>query len=120
MALFMIVWKSLDPKVTTSLFASGVLSFIQESQQSTEAKPEVDAGQLLNEIVLPENVKLVASVHVVGQPQGFVLLQAKPEEIHQLVLAVPPDLLEFTILPVIADPEAKAAMKTRNSAYKLK
>lgn len=120
MALYMIEWKSLDPRVTTSLFSAGVLSFAGGAGAPPRAGEDPAAIKKQYPIVIPQDIKLQSSVHVVGQPQGFILVQSPPEQIHQMVLAIPPGLVELTIHNVIEDPAARAAMSTRSSEYKLR
>jgi hypothetical protein len=112
MPLYLIEWKSLDPKVSTSLFASGVLDFV---------KPPANADPELEEIALPTaGVTVRSSVHVIGEPRGFVLLDCSPADIHQIALAIPPGVLELQVMGVIDDPAAKKVMGSRSSEYKLK
>lgn len=116
MATYLLAWRSNDPRVTTSLFANGIL---QLGAAGTKKKAEDD--QLENEMgAVPQNVTLIASYHVIGEARGYVILKAKPEEIHQLILALPPGAMDVAVNDVIEDAEARAAMQTRSSGYKLK
>ena len=95
MPLFMIEWTSTDVKATTSMFSSGLFP-------------------------LPLSLKLVSSVHVVGQPKGFALLDGSADDIYALVLSLPPGVLQIEVSAVIDDIGAKKGLEHRNSAYKIK
>ncbi len=91
----MIEWTSTDVKATTSMFSSGVFP-------------------------LPPSLKLVSSVHVVGQPKGFATIDGSADDIYALILSLPPNVLDLNVLPVIDDIGAKKGLEHRNSAYKMK
>ncbi len=95
MALFMIEWKSLDVKATTSAFMAGAFP-------------------------IPASLKLVSSVHSIDMPNGWVLVDGTPDDVYATVLALPPDVLDLQITAVVDDHTAKKGLEHRNSAYKVK
>lgn len=104
MSLYMIEWTSLDTKVTTSAFASGVMDCIKTMCGAEDAP----------------KMKVVSSVHVVGEPKGYLLVDADAADIQQLIVALPPQTVQTEIYSVIDDAAAKNALAHRHSEYKLK
>ncbi len=93
--LFMIEWRSLDPKASSSAFMSGTFP-------------------------LPPKVKVLASVHVIDRPEGYMLVDCSAEDLYAVVLGLPPNVLELTTNAVVDDAAAKKGLETRHSGYKMK
>jgi len=95
MSLFMVEWRSLDVKASSTLFVGGVFP-------------------------LPPTIKLISSVHALDKPRGWTILDGSPEDIYAAILALPPDVLLMEVSAVVDDHGAKKGLEHRNSAYKLK
>jgi hypothetical protein len=95
MSLFMVEWRALDVKASSSLFVSGAFP-------------------------LPATLKVISSVHALDKPRGWTLIDGPPEDLYAAVLALPPDVLLIEVNPVIDDHAAKKGLEHRHSAYKLK
>ncbi len=95
MSLFMVEWRSVDPKVSTSAFLAGAFP-------------------------LPEKAKVVASVHAVDNPNGWVIVDCTSEEIYATILTFPPGVLEIDVTAVLDDAAAKKNLEKRHSGWKVK
>ncbi len=95
MSLFMIEWNSIDPKISSSMFMSGAFP-------------------------LPQPLKLVSSVHRVDKAAGYMIVEGAPDDFYAAILALPPNVLDIEVYPVVDDHGAKKGLENRNSAYKVK
>jgi Domain of unknown function (DUF3303) len=61
---------------------------------------------------LPHGLKVLTSVHVVGQPKGYVLIEGPADQVQQVILQWS-DTVNCVVETVLTDEQAKAALTAK-------
>ena len=74
-----------------------------------------DAAKLYleNAFHIPDGLKILHRFHVVGEPRGILVFEGTPAAVHELVVMLPPDVLDLNITLCIDDEENRAILRRK-------